>query len=66
MAYLSVQRYKDALLFLEHVLTVPTQNVANGFILEAYRKWLMVGCLVDGNVRKTYKDALIDKSDKLS
>lgn len=50
MAYLGLQRYKDAMLFLNHVLVVPTQNVANGLMLEAYRKWLLVACLVDGDV----------------
>ncbi|KAH8724492.1 hypothetical protein GQ44DRAFT_708766 [Phaeosphaeriaceae sp. PMI808] len=47
MAYLGLRQFKKALLFLEHVLTVPAANVANGLMLEAYKKWVLVSCLVD-------------------
>lgn len=51
MAYLGLRRFKKAQHMLEHVLIVPCNNVANGFMLEAYKKWVLLGCLVDGKVR---------------
>lgn len=50
MAYLGTRQFKKAQQFLEHVLIVPSSNVANGLMLEAYKKWVLVGCLVDGMV----------------
>jgi len=52
MAYLGVGQFKKAKEFLEHVLVVPANNVANGLMLEAYKKWVLVSCLVDGLVRE--------------
>ncbi|KAF4540986.1 Cop9 signalosome subunit 3 [Lasiodiplodia theobromae] len=46
--YLALRQYKQAQLLLEYILTTPTQNVASGLMAEAYRKWVLVGCLVDG------------------
>lgn len=48
--YLALRQYKQAQLLLEYILTTPTQNVASGLMAEAYRKWVLVGCLVDGAV----------------
>ena len=51
MAYLGLFEYKKARDFLEHVLVVPSSNnTANGLMLEAYKKWVLLGCLVDGSV----------------
>lgn len=50
MVYTALQKYNEALSFLEHVLIAPTQNVASGLMLEAYRKWLLIGCLIEGKV----------------
>lgn len=50
MAYLGLRKFKKAQQFLEFVLIVPTSNVANGLMLEAYKKWVLVRCLVDGQV----------------
>jgi COP9 signalosome complex subunit 3 len=50
MAYLGLRQFKKAQQFLEHVLVVPTANVANGLMLEAYKKYVLVSCLVDGEV----------------
>ncbi|KAF2835018.1 hypothetical protein M501DRAFT_1020231 [Patellaria atrata CBS 101060] len=47
-AYLGLRNYKRAIQFLEHVLVYPTQNVATGLMVEAYRKWLVLCCLVEG------------------
>jgi COP9 signalosome complex subunit 3 len=52
MAYMGVHQYRKARDFLEHVLVVPVGNgVANGLYLEAYKKWVLLSCLVDGSVR---------------
>lgn len=50
MIYIGLEKYPQARLFLEHVLTSPTQGVASGMMVEAYRKWLLVGCLIEGKV----------------
>jgi COP9 signalosome complex subunit 3 len=50
MAYLGTRQFKKARQFLEHVLIVPSVNVANGFMLEAYKKWVLVSCLVNSTV----------------
>ncbi|CAA9957178.1 hypothetical protein CFE70_000753 [Pyrenophora teres f. teres 0-1] len=50
MAYLALRRFKKAQHFLEHVLVVPSANTANGFMLEAYKKWVLVSCLVQGRM----------------
>jgi COP9 signalosome complex subunit 3 len=47
MAYLGLRQFKKAHQLLEHVLIVPSGNVANGLMLEAYKKWVLVSCLVD-------------------
>lgn len=33
---------------MECVLIAPSSNVANGLMLEAYKKWVLVSCLVNG------------------
>ena len=49
MCYMALKRYKDALFFLEVVLTAPTvQNAASSIMVEAYKKWLLIGLLVRG------------------
>ena len=50
MAYLGLRQFRKAQQLLEHVLIVPSANVANGLMLEAYKKWLLVSCLVDATV----------------
>lgn len=50
MAYLGLREFKKAQQLLEHVLIVPTANTANGFMLEAYKKWVLVSCLVHSTV----------------
>jgi COP9 signalosome complex subunit 3 len=52
MAYLGARKFKKAQQLLEHVLVVPSANVANGFMLEAYKKWVLVSCLVHSTVRE--------------
>ncbi|ETI24994.1 hypothetical protein G647_04364 [Cladophialophora carrionii CBS 160.54] len=49
MCYMALRRYQDATLFLEVVLTAPAvQNVASAIMVEAYKKWLLVGLLIRG------------------
>jgi COP9 signalosome complex subunit 3 len=50
MAYIGLREYKKAMQFLEHVLVVPSNNTANGLMFEAYKKWILVSCLVEGSV----------------
>jgi COP9 signalosome complex subunit 3 len=52
MAYLGLRQFREAQHLLEHVLIVPSANVANGLMLEAYKKWVLVSCLVDSTVFK--------------
>ncbi|KAL5120948.1 hypothetical protein ACEQ8H_001136 [Pleosporales sp. CAS-2024a] len=47
MAYFGLGQYKKARQVLEHVLVAPSANVANGFMLEAYKKWVLASCLVN-------------------
>jgi COP9 signalosome complex subunit 3 len=46
-------RWKDAILYLEMVLLTPTEGPTTGYMLEAYKKWLLLNCLVNGRVRFT-------------
>ena len=48
--FIGLRRWEDALLFLEFVITSPSQNTATGYMLEAYQKWILVACLARGHV----------------
>lgn len=50
MAYLGVRQFKHAHALLEHALVVPTAGVANGLMVEAYKKWVLLSCLVNKSV----------------
>ena len=50
MAYVGVENYARAQILLEHVLVSPTNNIATGLMLEAYRKWVLVSLLTVGKV----------------
>jgi COP9 signalosome complex subunit 3 len=50
LVYISQHMWEEAQLFLELVLVSPNQSVANGFMLEAYRKWVLVSCIIHGRV----------------
>lgn len=50
ICYIGARRWKEARAFLEHVLVTPTQqNVASNIMVEAYKKWLMLGLIIDGD-----------------
>ncbi|KAF2739397.1 hypothetical protein EJ04DRAFT_484181 [Polyplosphaeria fusca] len=57
MAYIGVHQFKKAKQFLEHVLIVPAHSVANGLMLEAYKKWVLLSCLADGSVKSPPRTA---------
>lgn len=51
IAYIGLRDFKSARDFLEHVLVSPCDgNVASGLMVEAYKKWAILNCLVDGKV----------------
>ena len=50
MVFISLQDWRQAKHFLDHVLLTPTQSVANGLILEAYKKWVLVHLLAKDKV----------------
>lgn len=64
MAYLGLHKFKKAQQLLEHVLVVPSANTANGFMLEAYKKWVLVSCLVHSTVSDSLS-VLNGRSDKV-
>ncbi|CAI6334652.1 unnamed protein product [Periconia digitata] len=47
IAYIGARQFKNAHQILEHVLVIPAAGVANGLMLEAYKKWVLVDCLVN-------------------
>ncbi|ORY13308.1 hypothetical protein BCR34DRAFT_481226 [Clohesyomyces aquaticus] len=56
-AYIGLRQFKKAMEFLEHVLIVPSHNLANGLMVEAYKKWVLVSCLATGSVPPTPRTA---------
>lgn len=57
MVYIGLKRWSSALFFLELVLSVPSSNAANGYMLEAYKKWTLVSLLVNGKPSSLPKTA---------
>lgn len=57
MAYLGLRQFTKAQHFLEHVLVMPSANVANGLMLEAYKKWVLLNCLVSGEAQSIPRSA---------
>lgn len=57
LAYLAARRYKDALFFLEVVLSAPaTPNIASMLQVEAYRKWTLVSLILFGSTPESPKN----------
>lgn len=50
MLYMGLQRWERALLFLEIVIMSPSNNTASMIMVEAYKKWVLVGLLLRGRV----------------
>lgn len=51
MIYMGLKKWAKALTFLEVVIVAPTNNVASMIMVEAYKKWVLVGLLETGRVR---------------
>lgn len=50
MIYIALRQWEDAQLYLEYVLVSPTQGALSHLQLEAYKKWVLVGCIIKGRV----------------
>lgn len=58
LCYMATGEYRDALFFFEVVVSTPTvPNVASLIMIEAYKKWLLIGLLLDGVARTVPKNA---------
>jgi COP9 signalosome complex subunit 3 len=57
MAYLGLRQFTKAQHFLEHILVMPSANAANGLMLEAYKKWVLLNCLVSGGAKSVPRSA---------
>lgn len=58
LCYMAIGQYREALFFFEIVVSTPTvPNVASLIMIEAYKKWLLVGLLLDGVARTAPKTA---------
>ena len=56
MCYMALRQYERALFFLEVVLTGPTaSNVVSRVMLEAYKKWVLLGLLIHGELSNVPK-----------
>jgi COP9 signalosome complex subunit 3 len=51
MVYMGLKQWQNATSFLEIVLLAPTASVASVIMLEAYKKWVLVGLLLNGKAR---------------
>lgn len=52
IVYIGLRNWTRAIFYLEHVLTAPSNNAANGSMLEAYKKWVLVSLLAAGRVSR--------------
>ncbi|KAL2441875.1 COP9 signalosome complex subunit 3 [Exophiala dermatitidis] len=58
MCYLAMRRYKEAQFFFDTVISAPVfQNIASAIMVEAYKKWILVGLLLNGSVPSMPKNA---------
>ena len=57
MVYIGLRKWTEAKHHLEYIISTPTNNTANGLMLEAYQKWLLVSLLVDGEVNSVPRSA---------
>jgi COP9 signalosome complex subunit 3 len=51
MVYIALQQWEDAKLYLECVLISPSQGLPSVLQVEAYKKWVLVTCILKGTVR---------------
>jgi len=57
MAYIGLRKWNEAKYHCEYIICTPTNNTANGLMLEAYQKWLLLSLLVDGDVKSLPRSA---------
>ena len=50
LAYIQARNWRRAIFFLEHVLATPISSVANGYMVEAYSKWVLLNLIHHGQV----------------
>jgi COP9 signalosome complex subunit 3 len=50
MVYLGLKKYKEALMLFEYVISSPSTGIVSALMVEAFKKWILVGCLVTGKV----------------
>lgn len=51
MIYISLNKWERALRFLHIVITAPASHFVSKIMVEAYKKWIIVGLLAKGTVR---------------
>ncbi|KAL9082898.1 MAG: hypothetical protein Q9159_006099 [Coniocarpon cinnabarinum] len=49
LAYIGARNWRRAIFLLEHVLTTPVSGVANGLMVEAYDKWILLNLIQHGS-----------------
>ena len=54
MIYVALKEWDRALLFLEIIISAPTNNTASLIQVEAYRKWVLVCLIANGKVSMLY------------
>ena len=52
MIYIGLSMWEEAKLYLEHVLVSPSQGNPTALMVEAYKKWVLVGCIIEGAVSR--------------
>lgn len=55
MIYMTLKEWQSALHFLGVVISMPTANSVSAIMVEAYKKWVLVGLLEKGKVSSTYR-----------
>ena len=57
MVYMGLKQWEKASSFLEIVLTAPSITGTSAIMVEAYKKWVLVGLLMNGKARSVLKGA---------
>lgn len=55
MIYMCLKEWEKAITFLEIVLSTPTSTSVSAIMVEAYKKWVLVGLLMEGKARSLPK-----------
>lgn len=57
LVYMALKEWRKASHFLGIVISTPTSGCASMIMVEAYKKWILVGLIQDGKVSKTGEDS---------